>query len=225
MVPLGTEACLKCGGCIDDFGEHFFSCKQIGLGAPHLATQSAAIMAIQEVGKGLGLEVSPTPSLVDYMDPEASSPRPGKQTQKAERPQADIRVRDTKNRTTVYIDVRTCAMRCPKVLADVGKTVALGEQEKVDQYADFYTFPQGVRMIPFAIDTHGRWGKAFLVYAKQLCLRKSGGIKNDAYAVALSRIKDRICVAHARAVGQRFIYGRQLCVEPRGDPRLATREF
>ena len=145
--------------------------------------------------------------------------------QKAERPQADISVRDLKNRTTVYIDVRTCAMENPKSFAEVGKTVELGEKAKVDQYADLYIFPEGVRMIPFAIDTHGRWGKAFQDYVKGLCLDKAGGIKNNVYALALSRIRDKICVAHARAIGKRMIYGRLRCVAPSGDPRLATREW
>jgi hypothetical protein len=224
-VPLGTGPCMVCTGCIDDFGEHFFTCKHLGQGAAHLPTQNAAVMAIREIGKDLDLEVTPTPSLVDYMDPAANVPRPGKHVQKAERPQADIRVRDLKNRTTVYIDVRTCAMTHPKTLEDVGKTTELGEKAKVDQYADLYIFPEGVRMIPFAIDTHGRWGKAFEDYVKSLCLMKSAGIKNDVYAMALSRIKDKICVAHARAVGRRMIYGRKRCVEPRSDPRLATRAF
>ena len=51
--------------------------------------------------------------------------------QQAEKPQADIGVYDTRNRTTVLIDVRTCAMKVPTSQEQIGVTVKSGEKDRM----------------------------------------------------------------------------------------------
>jgi hypothetical protein len=224
-VPVGTGPCKCCGRDIDDFGEHFLRCSASGQGPAHYAVQSALVASIKEVVKGRNVQVTPTPSLEEYMKPEASLARAGQRQQKAERPQADIKVCDIDNRTTTLFDVRTCTMRVPKTLAEVGQTVVLGEKAKNDQYAALYTFPQGVDFVPFAIDTHGRIGEQGIKAIKKICLSTTGGIRDAMYAKRLSMVIDRVAVAHKRAIGRRILLGISKCVDKSNDTRWGTREY
>ena len=71
-------------------------------------------------------------------------------------------------------------------------------------------FPEGVRFVPFAIDSHGKWGEAFKAYVRELCEQKAEGLRHTPlYASVLARITRRISIAHARAVGNRLVKGHQ----------------
>jgi hypothetical protein len=224
-VPVGTAPCKCCGKEIDDFGEHFLRCQSLGQGPAHYAVQSALVASLKDVVKGLDVQVTPTPSLEEYMKPEASLAVTSKRQQKAERPQADIKVCDTNNRTTTLFDVRTCTMQVPKTLAEVGQTVVAGEKAKVDQYNAFYRFPQGVHFVPFAIDSHGRIGVQGVREIKRICLMTTGGIKNAVYAKRLSTVFDRVAIAHKRAIGKRLLLGMSRCVDQSKDSRWGTRAY
>ena len=161
-----------------------------------------------EFRDSLGLKLDPTPQLKQFMRPAAELPQSGSAMKKAEKPQADVRVYDSYNQTTVFIDVRTCTMQHPQSKNEIGVSLKVGEDEKIAQYKAFYRFPEGVRFIPFAIDSHGRWNDAFKNYVRELCLLKAKGRVDDpVYAATLSRIRTRISIAHARAVGKRLAEG------------------
>ena len=59
-------------------------------------------------------------------------------------------------------------MTVPSTLSDLGQTVRDGEQMKTEQYEKFYRFPDGVRFVPFVIDSHGRLGMQVIRELKAL---------------------------------------------------------
>jgi hypothetical protein len=224
-VPEGSDPCKRCKQGIDDLGEHFLTCKALGLGAPHYSVQTAIITSLKEVTKGTDCQVTATPSLVEYMKPEASVARRGAKQQRAEKPQADIKVCEIGIRSTILFDVRTCAMTVPGCIAEIGQTVKLGEKAKKEQYSAFYSFPQGVSFVPFAIDSHGRIGMEGMRALKAICLRAAGGVKQAEYAKKLSRVIDRISTAHKRAIGRRLVLGARECVDKSSDSRWGTKDY
>ena len=76
-------------------------------------------------------------------------------------------------------------MTVPSTLSDLGQTVRDGEQMKTEQYEKFYRFPDGVRFVPFVIDSHGRLGMQAIRELKAMCLRSTGGVVNNLYANVL----------------------------------------
>lgn len=228
-MPVGLGPCSHCGLNIDDLGEHFTKCSRFAKGPSHYAVQAALVRSLSTVVQGKEVQVTSTPSLEAYMKPEAkvawADQRKKQKQQKAEHPQADVKVCDPDNQTTILFDVRTCAMQVPKTLADVGQTVKMGERAKNEQYNAFYKFPQGVSFVPFTIDTHGRLGDLGVKAIKKICLRSAGGIQNALYAKYLSMVIDRVAVAHKRAIGKRIMKGIKECVGPKNDPRWGTREY
>ena len=190
---------------IDDYGEHLMKCPHFHKGAPHNGLQWATIKSFnKEFKNSLGLTIRPTPPLRQYKRSGVDLPKVDRQRQ-AENPQADICIHDTLNQTTVIIDIRTCAMQMPTSAAEIGISLKTGEQEKLEHYKKHYVFPEGVKFIPFAIDTHGRWNDAFKDYVKELCLRKAEGrVNSPVYSMSLANIIRCISIAHARAVGGRI---------------------
>lgn len=322
-LPTGTR-CTRCNKCIDDLGEHFLTCQNMGQGAPHHAVQTALMRSLVDTTKGLGgYEVTPTPQLAEYMRTEeerkqwlkekvderqqqeektkiaggkmvstnlslmddtqqddkereddmdeeekelqvtqtpvmeefalsdegkmqpkmtqvkeqkrASNPKgrkgmrrqPRGRQQKADNPQADVKMCETNNNTTTLFDIRTCAMTVPARLDLVGQTVLLGEKAKDEQYDEFYKFPKSVKFVPFVIDSHGRFGSQAIQAMKAICLKSTGGYTNALYAKRLSWMIDNISMAHKRAIGARIAWGVRECAKKycRADSRWGTWEY
>ena len=115
-------------------------------------------------------------------------------------------------------------MQVPATSEEIGISVKVGEKDKVDHYERHYTFPNGVKFIPFAIDTHGRWNDAFKNYIKALCLKKAKGkVESPIYGVTLARIIRRISIAHAKSVGQRLQMAVDKCTERCEDPEMLAK--
>jgi hypothetical protein len=84
--------------------------------------------------------------------------------------------------------------------AKEGSPVSYGEQEKRDFYAATCDFPDTVKLVPFAIDTQGRWGEEFATFLKGYC-KAAAGANHSFYNLLITRARDVIQVAHAIAVG------------------------
>ena len=215
MVPEGMGKCSKCHKhLLDDYGEHFMKCSQLGRGAPHKAVQTATLRVLhEEFGLDLGLSATPTPFLSEFRR-ESPQEHPAKVGKKEARTQADMRIYEQNMNQLTIIDIVTCAMRTPSNLAEVGTTVSEGEKAKNLVYDQNYVFQGRVKFIPFAIDTHGRWGEAFKKFVEELCLRKAEGHQHSqVYALAMANVRRKISIAHARAVGSRLLIGKQACLK------------
>ena len=209
MLPSGPGVCTICKDqYVDDYAEHFMKCEKMARGAPHRAVELALKSVItSEFGESLGVTVKRNPSLVEYKKPGVRILRPGSK-EEVKNPMADIAICDINNQRTVIIDVRTCAMTYPQSENQIGNTVLKGEKDKKDHYNGYYDFPEGVRFIPFVVDTHGRWNSEFKDYVRELCMKKAQGDKHSSvYALAMANVVRVVSVAHARAVGERLSYG------------------
>ena len=167
-----------------------------------------------QLGTELGLHASPVPELAEFRR-EAREPRsiPMAEQEMEAKTQADIEIYEQPLNKRVIIDIITCAMRMPKSSSEIGNTVVEGEAAKNRKYEKLYAFPEGTRFVPFAIDSHGRWGDAFRKLVEELCMRKAGGVKHSpTYAMAMTEIRRRIRIAHARAVGRRLVLGHRECL-------------
>lgn len=88
---------------------------------------------------------------------------------------------------------------------DIRISLKSGEDAKIAQYKNLYRFPEGVRFISFAIDSHGRWDDAFKDYVRKFCLLKAKGrVGAPVYAATLSRIRTRISIADALKNGEKL---------------------
>ena len=118
-------------------------------------------------------------------------------------------------------------MSAPKARNEAGQTVRLGEKAKEDAYTAKFNFPSGVTLIPFAIDSHGRWGVKFAAKLKALC-KSAAGPDVGLYNTLISEARAQISVAHMKAVGH-GIFGaidRNKCItSAMVQARLATLDY
>jgi hypothetical protein len=80
-------------------------------------------------------------------------------------------------RTVYLVAVRHCSMRKAHNAEDVGRTVRLGEIDKEEAYAKNYDLPKGVTGVPFAIDSHGKWGDKAKAFIERICREATGDDK------------------------------------------------
>ena len=66
-------------------------------------------------------------------------------------------------------------------------------------------------MIPFAVDSFGRWGDEAKAFIERACKRAAKGDHN-LYNLLITRARDTIQVAHANAVGEGIARGLSVCV-------------
>ena len=109
------------------------------------------------------------------------------------------------------IDVRTCAIT-PNTASD-GVPVTKGEAEKHQDYKKKCDMPKGMTLLPFAIDTQGRWGEEFSNFLSAYC---KSAAPDDAklYNFFITRARNTIAVAHAEAVGTLVLRAIHTCVHP-----------
>ena len=130
---------------------------------------------------------------------------------------ADVEITNGVKKTTILIDVRTCAIT-PNTAEST--PVEQGEKDKHQYYSKTCQFPSGISVMPFAIDTHGRWGAEFKAFLVNYC-KAAAGTDGKLYNLLITRARNTITIAHARAVGDLVYYAMDYCVHPADKPELA----
>jgi hypothetical protein len=99
--------------------------------------------------------------------------------------------------------------------------VERGEVEKHEFYEARCQFPESVRLVPFAIDTYGRWGPEFTSFLQGYCTAAAAG-NTEFYNLLITRARNIIQVAHANAVGEAMKRSLERCISTADHPRVAT---
>ena len=154
----------------------------------------ATVAALRTIAKHTSHSVSVEPPVNAYLKPNVTLPEPERHYR------ADIAVVSPTYREATIIDVRTCSMKKPSSRDQVGKTVREGERAKYTFYSNHFDFPSGHKLVPFAIDSYGRWGQDFKDFLQAFC-KYAAGKDVALYNILLSRAREAIAVAHANAVG------------------------
>jgi hypothetical protein len=230
---------------MDDHAEHMIKCLKLGRGPAHYAVKTATLRVSREIARLSASEISDEPSLELYVKEKATpenttlsaaeesqgSSSTGmasrrKTTREAgeSKTRADIAVYDRIKRQTVFIDVRTCAMLNPANTQEIGQTVHKGEQDKRSHYSRLYSFPEGVTFVPFTIDSYGRWGPSNADYLKAWCKTATFG-NTGLYNRLITRARDWIAVANARAIGNRINEGLTRCLNDEAQIYSARKDF
>jgi hypothetical protein len=202
LVPLGTVPCASSGQVVDELGEHFIKCPRQGLGCGHHEVKVATQRVYGPIAKANRMRVVSEPALERYQ-------RPGSVAAAGERKvktRADLGFLDINERRTIFADVRTATIKTPETAEQIGSTVSLAEKAKGDDYAKRYDFPEGVSMLPIAIDSYGRWGAKFVEQLKRDCKRAAGG-RVRVYNQLISNARTQVSIAHAKAIGMRLHKG------------------
>jgi hypothetical protein len=152
------------------------------------------------IAKATGGRVVSEPSIASFQRPGV---RVATGTGEPEKTRADLGFFDSRERRTVYADVRTATIQTPATFLEIGQTVELAEKAKVDQYAASYKFPEGVSFLPVAIDSYGRWGPSLVAQLKRDCWRASSG-NLRVYNRLITNARTQVSIAHARAIGFRL---------------------
>jgi hypothetical protein len=132
----------------------------------------------------------------------------------------DIALSNIVQKTKIVIDVRTCAMVEGSVKE--GSAVTHGEKEKHAFYKQSCDFPDTVKLIPFAIDTHGRWGKEFAEFLTGYC-KAAAGTNHAFYNLLITRVRNTVQVAHAVGIGNIIRKSMDECVSSADRFTLAGR--
>ena len=128
---------------------------------------------------------------------------------------ADVLLHDIVMNKMDFIDVTLCSVRCPESSTTLGSTVARGESRKMHHYNRYCEFPDTARLIPFALDTYGGWGKKFLKFLKAECAQAHcGNTESKGYSKKLWDAKCKIQFAHTRALGNSFRTLLNICLPP-----------
>ena len=126
-------------------------------------------------------------------------------------------------RTIEINHVRHCTMTAPKSSLDTGRTVDKGEKEKTDFYKKHFVFPNHVHLIPFVVDTYGRWGDKAKEWLEKAC-KKAAGTDKELYNKLISRYRETISLAHARGIGRTMERCTRNCIHPNDYVKTCTRD-
>jgi hypothetical protein len=140
------------------------------------------------------------PSLTKFVKENAANT---KANQELKLRRADIKVQNPVLHEVYLFDVRTCSPKIPSQESDVGSTVQKGEDEKVQFYGNNFVFPESTVLIPFAIDSYGKWGNRFKHFLKHFC-KLAAGEDEKMYNQLIKNARETIQVAHANAIGKRI---------------------
>ena len=185
--------------------EHAFRCNKMGHGRLHNYVKFAAHKAINQIAAYTGDHVEMEPSLKEYLK---SSPENQREQGGAKNRRGDVGVVDVGQRKTVIIDVRTCAITAD---AKNESFVELGAKDKREQYARMYDLPDGVQLVPFAIDTYGRIGTEFKEWLSGYCKQAARG-NVRLYNNLITWARNRIEVSVAQGVGSIIQEALRSCV-------------
>lgn len=187
--------------------------------------------AVYEVARDLSRYnrqvVNMEPVIAQYLKPEVANNKNEKTIDGLKQRRGDISLESVSvlshlKRKTDIIDVRHCSMQRPKSAADVGTTVLKGETEKHEFYDKHFAFPPGYQMIPFVIDTYGRWGNKAKEWLEKEC-RHVAGTDDGFYNSLISRYRETISLAHARGIGRTLERCIQNCIHPDDYPKTCSR--
>lgn len=208
VVAECKSSCVKCSGHLDQAMEHAFKCNKMGHGRLHNHIKYAAFKAIRQVANYVGDQVVMEPSIQEYARDTPENQKDAEKNPKGRR--GDIGVVDVGKRQTFIIDVRTCA-----VISGVGDStlVANGEKEKHETYARRFEFPDGMSLVPMAIDTYGRFGEEFKQWLSNYCKQAAAG-NNQLYNNMIGRVRSTIEVALAIGVGDIVKEATEVCICP-----------
>jgi len=191
--------CKQCGGSVDVDGEHAFKCTHIGKGAMHMPIVNAVHQSLKEAAKLQGVSIVKEPLIKNYVKEIEKSNFTGDHLINR---RADVAIGDSVLKELKLIDVTHKCLECPDSVMDIGRTVEIGELRKDEFYQKICVFPQGVSLIPFSIDSYGRWGQRFKAFIKtEFASATCGKLDIRAYNRMISRARSIIQVAHVRAAG------------------------
>jgi hypothetical protein len=214
IIPKELKCC-RSKGTIDERLDHAFSCKKLGPGSAHTHIKRGVENAMKSLVRYTGGKVKNEPSLLEWVNTEAEA----NQTNTAigvslRRGDVSISISSHAKREVVILDIRHCALtvnNAPTQEQDVGKAVTKGEDQKIAFYRKNFKFPKGVTMIPFTIDSYGKWGEMAKEYVEGVCSRIAGDDKR-LHNKLISQTRETISVAHARGLGRTLARCVEECV-------------
>jgi len=216
IIPKCIDRCVECGGLVEPSMEHAFCCQAMGHGNLHHSVKMATYKALRQIARHIGDDALLEPSVSGYMrDIPENRNNNGSQVQR----RGDVAVYNVVEKNKIMIDVRTCA-----ITSAVSGTsaVARGEVDKREYYTKVCDFPDSVRMVPFAIDTYGRWGDEFSGFLQEYCRRGSRG-NEPFYSLLITRARNMIQAAHASSVGMVVRRSMDRCISDADRILLASR--
>jgi len=135
---------------------------------------------------------------------------------------ADVAIYNIVEKTTIILDVRTCAMPASGVRIKDLNPLQIGARDKYDHYAKTCEFPAHVKLIPICVDTYGRFGNEFLEFLSWYCKRAAKG-DQVFYDLLITRARTIIAAAHANSVGRILRRAMETCVSESDHAILAQR--
>lgn len=197
---------------MDTKGEHFFKCKKIGKSVMHTPLVNASLMALQPIAKIKGELVRKEPALRHFVRPNMK--RNFNEHGDEIKRRADVLMEDPVRGIVKVLDVTHRSLKVPESKDKIGCSIKDGEKSKFIFYQKFCSFPSHVKVIPFAIDSYGAWGGEFQRFLKSECHEATCGIDQAKYNMLINQARDKITVAHARAVARVVKTGIIECVRP-----------
>ena len=158
------------------------------------------------------------PLLAKYVNPYVVNNKNSKTIDGVKLRRGDVSISSHVEHRTVIIDVRHCSIRTPTRAGETGLTIEAGEKEKIDFYRKHFRFPQGMVMVPFVVDSYGKWGPCAKEWLESACKRAAGEDKK-LYNQLITRSRETISVAHARGVGRVIERCVESCFSPGGECR------
>jgi hypothetical protein len=177
----------------------------------HTPIVNVTCQVLQHIASGHSVSVVKEPSVKHYLRPEIPTNYDNKGeliSRRGDISYGDIILNDTK-----IIDVTTRTVSNPESINRVGKTVRRGEKDKYRFYEKHCLFPAGIALVPFSIDSYGRWGEVFKSFLKSECYLATGGNDVKKYNWLITRSRDRIQVAHTNALGKSLMHLYESCVQ------------
>ena len=232
LIPAITGNKIYCVDShteIDPHLDHAVCCQSRGRGVMHTYVKNAVYNVAKDLSRYRRKMVTMEPAIAQYLNPAVESNKNDKSIDGLKQRRGDISLESVSleshhERTKTIIDVRHCSMsKTLKSSADIGKTVKDGEKDKHDFYDKNFIFPHGTTMVPFVIDTYGRWGDKAHQWLEKEC-RDAAGNDNKLYNELVSRSREVISLAHARGLGrtlERCINSR--CIHPENYHQACTR--
>jgi hypothetical protein len=209
VISDQVTACALCDQRLDRDLEHAFRCKHIGRNTIHTTVKQAVFRALSDVAAHTGDTITNEPALAPYVkESERANINPDDSIKLR---RGDIAVTNSALRTQVIIDVRHCTMKTPRNYLDIGCTTREGEKEKLEFYKKHFEFPESTTLMPFAIDSRGRWNTVFKEWLSAYC-KKAAKSDTKLYNILISRARDTIQVGHTAAMGREIIGAFNRCV-------------
>jgi hypothetical protein len=191
--------------------------------------KEAVFKTAKEIAKLTREEVTMEPQIGAWLRPEVEDNKNSKTIEGLKQRRGDVMIQavtvaSLPRRTITIIDVRHCSMRTPLKRGEIGASVREGEAVKEAFYDKHFDLPKGVKLVPFAIDSYGKWGEQAKTFLEDMC-RKAAAEDLSMYNKLVTKARADISLAHARAVGAVFRKCFKYCFAPEDYVRACVRGY